>query len=66
VPPGYQRQQPIKRPKLRPWLGVIDGDHFRYQVRGPPLRLFFRPCCYPATARKEHIIMETLIASSVH
>jgi hypothetical protein len=25
VPPGYQRQQPIKRPKLGPWLGVIDG-----------------------------------------
>ena len=24
VPPGYQRQQPIKRPKLGPWLGVID------------------------------------------
>jgi transposase len=24
APPGYQRQQPIKRPKLGPWLGVID------------------------------------------
>jgi transposase len=24
VPPGYQRTQPIKRPKLGPWLGVID------------------------------------------
>ena len=24
VPPGYQRQQPIKRPKLGPWVGVID------------------------------------------
>ncbi len=24
VPPGYQRQQPIRRPKLGPWLGVID------------------------------------------
>ena len=23
VPPGYQRQQPIKRPRLDPWLGVI-------------------------------------------
>jgi transposase len=23
VPPGYQRQQPIQRPKLGPWLGVI-------------------------------------------
>jgi transposase len=23
VPPGYQRQQPLKRPKLGPWLGVI-------------------------------------------
>src|ERR1035438_6597255 len=25
VPPGYQWQQPIKRPKLGPWLGVIDA-----------------------------------------
>jgi transposase len=25
VPPGYQRQQPVKKPKLGPWLGVIDA-----------------------------------------
>lgn len=25
VPPGYQRQQPIKRPKLGPWVEVIDA-----------------------------------------
>jgi transposase len=25
VPPGYQRQQAVKRPKLGPWLGVIDA-----------------------------------------
>lgn len=25
VPPSYQRQQPIKKPKLGPWLGVIDA-----------------------------------------
>jgi transposase len=25
VPPGYQRQQPIRKPKLGPWLGVIDA-----------------------------------------
>jgi hypothetical protein len=25
VPPGWKRQQPIKRPKLGPWLGVIDA-----------------------------------------
>src|SRR5450755_3325338 len=25
VPPGYRREQPVKRPKLGPWLGVIDG-----------------------------------------
>ena len=24
APPGYQRKKPIKRPKLGPWLGVID------------------------------------------
>ena len=25
VPPGYQRQQPVRRPKLGPWQGVIDA-----------------------------------------
>ena len=25
MPPGYQRQQPVKRPMLGPWLGVIDA-----------------------------------------
>ncbi|HWS97403.1 MAG TPA: IS21 family transposase [Candidatus Methylomirabilis sp.] len=25
LPPGYRRQQPIRRPKLGPWLGVIDA-----------------------------------------
>jgi len=25
VPPGYQRQQAVKRPKLGPWLGLIDA-----------------------------------------
>jgi len=25
VPPGYQRQQPAKRPRLGPWIGVIDA-----------------------------------------
>ena len=24
VPPGYQRNKPVRRPKLGPWLGVID------------------------------------------
>ena len=24
APPGYQRKKPIRRPKLGPWLGVID------------------------------------------
>jgi transposase len=24
VPPGYRRQQPIQRPKLGPWMGIID------------------------------------------
>ena len=24
VPPGYRRTKPIRRPKLGPWLGVID------------------------------------------
>jgi len=25
VPPGYQRQKPVRRPKLGPWRGVIDA-----------------------------------------
>lgn len=25
VPPGYRRQQPVKRPKLGLWLGMIDA-----------------------------------------
>jgi len=25
VPPGYRRTQPIRKPKLGPWLGVIDA-----------------------------------------
>jgi len=24
LPPGYRRQQPVRKPKLGPWLGVID------------------------------------------
>ena len=24
IPPGYSRQQPVKRPKLGAWIGVID------------------------------------------
>ena len=23
-PPGYERKKPVQRPKLGPWLGVID------------------------------------------
>src|SRR5260370_24660572 len=25
IPPGYRRQQPAKRPKLDPWVGVVDA-----------------------------------------
>jgi transposase len=25
IPPGYRREQPVKRPKLGPWVGVIDA-----------------------------------------
>jgi transposase len=24
IPPGYQRQQPVRRPKLEAWIGIID------------------------------------------
>ena len=48
VPPGYQRQQPIKRPKLDPWLGVIDAilaeDKMRpVKQRHTAKRIFERP-----------------------
>ena len=25
APPGYQRQKPVRRPKLGPWQGMIDA-----------------------------------------
>jgi len=25
LPPGYQRQKPVRRPKLGPWQGAIDA-----------------------------------------
>src|SRR5450755_2666622 len=25
IPPGYRRKEPPKRPKLGPWMGVIDA-----------------------------------------
>ncbi len=25
VPPGYQRTQPARKPKLGPWVGIIDA-----------------------------------------
>jgi transposase len=24
IPPGYSRQQPVRRPKLEAWIGIID------------------------------------------
>jgi hypothetical protein len=46
VPPGYQRQQPIKRPKLGPWMGVIDAiledDKQRPAKRHTAKRIFDR------------------------
>src|SRR5258708_37810375 len=45
VPPGYQRPQPIKRPKLGPWLGGSDAilaDHKlrTAKQRHPATRIF--------------------------
>ena len=41
APPGYRRQQPAKRPKLDPWVGVIDAilEEDRERPRKPN-RLF--------------------------
>ena len=38
VPPGYQRQQAVKRPKLGPWLGVIDAILQEDKMRPPKQR----------------------------
>jgi hypothetical protein len=27
APPGYQRKKPVARPKLGPWLGVMDSPN---------------------------------------
>ena len=40
APPGYQRKKPVARPKLGPWLGVVDqfledDHHQRGQFRIP-------------------------------
>ncbi len=36
LPPGYERKKPVVRPKLGPWLGIIDqilvDDHGRAQA----------------------------------
>ena len=32
MPPGYQRQQPVKRPMLGLWVGVIDAHPSRRQA----------------------------------
>jgi transposase len=38
LPPGYQRQKPIKRPKLGPWQGVIDTILVDDKARPPKQR----------------------------
>jgi transposase len=38
VPPGYRRQQPIRRPKLGPWIGAIDAILDDDQQRPPKQR----------------------------
>jgi len=35
VPPGYQRQQAVQRPKLGPWVGVIDAILEEDKTRQP-------------------------------
>ena len=38
LPPGYQRQKPIKRPKLGPWQGIIDAILADDKARPPKQR----------------------------
>ena len=53
VPPGYQRQQPVKRPKLGPWLGAIDAKSL-FAFRGEFQRLLGRPVRPANVARAMH------------
>ena len=41
IPPGYRRKEPAKRPKLGPWVGVIDAILEEDQTK---------PSCVPANA----------------
>ena len=38
VPPGYRRQQPVRRPKLEAWVGTIDQILKQDQARGKKQR----------------------------
>jgi transposase len=38
VPPGYRREQPVKRPRLGPWLGVIDAILEEDKTQSPKQR----------------------------
>jgi transposase len=50
VPPGYQRQQPVRRPKLGPWLGVIDAILKEDKTR--PVKQRHRPMNICRSCRK--------------
>jgi len=36
IPPGYRRKEPAKRPKLGPWVGVIDAILATCRFRNGP------------------------------
>jgi hypothetical protein len=48
LPPGYRRQQPVQRPKLGPWIGVIDQivkeDGTRPKKQGTAKRIWRKLC----------------------
>jgi hypothetical protein len=58
LPPGYQRQQPIKRRKSGPWSGVIDAilddDELRDDDKLGPAKQRHRAKRISDRAEKEH------------
>lgn len=58
LPPGYRRRQPVRRPKLGPWLGVIDAIVEEDRQRPRKQRLLLRG----GAARGGEVAAETAAA----
>ena len=61
VPPGYQRQQPARRPKLDAWIGTID------QILEKELQRYYptKPMLRPASPTPNHNTSAPIPASLI-